>query len=143
MELESVLAEKTVECITSRPYTSVSPDTCLKMALETLVELDVGCLMIEESGRLVGVFSEWDVLHRVAGNFSDAELESVSVSEVMSRDPTYVYESDSVAAVLTVLALCGCRHVPVLAADDTVAGIVSPKRLAAFLHDEVADRSPR
>ena len=57
------------------------------------------------------------------------------VSEVMTKEPVYVQESDSAAATLTVVAVSGYRHVPVVDAEEKIVGIVSPRRIAEYLTD--------
>ena len=51
----------------------------------------------------------------------------------MTTNPVYVYESDPSAAALSVMAVSGYRHVPILDLHDRIAGIASPQRVTAFL----------
>jgi CBS domain-containing protein len=129
--LERALAECTVAEIQARPFTTVPPEWPVRRALEVLSGLEISCLMIEEEGRLVGVFSERDVLDKVAEHYE--EIKDLPVSAVMTRHPVYVHESDAAAAALSVMAASGYRHVPVLGLDEHIVGIVSPQRVAAFL----------
>ena len=62
------------------------------------------------------------------------------VSEVMTANPVCVHESDSAAAALSVMAVSGYRHVPVVDLDDKIVGIVSPQRVTAFLRKYFTDR---
>ena len=129
--LEEALAESTVEAITHQPCATIPPETKVRDALDTLSGLHVACLLVEEEGRLVGVFSDRDVLDKVALEYDT--VQDWPVSEVMTRQPVYVYEIDPAAAALSVMAVSGYRHVPVLDLNDRLAGIVSPQRLTAFL----------
>jgi len=58
------------------------------------------------------------------------------VRDFMTTDPVYVYETDSSAAALTVMAVLVFRHVPVLDLDDNVVGIISPQRVTGFLREQ-------
>lgn len=129
--LEKALAEETVSTIQFRPMATATPDTPVREALEELVKLNVSCLLIEERGELVGVFSDRDVLDRVALEFE--QLKDRPVREVMTENPVFVYESDSSAAALSVMAVSGFRHVPVTDIHRKVLGIISPQRVTAFL----------
>lgn len=129
--VQQVLVEKTVEAIQHEPYSTISPDTIVAEAISKLAGLHVACLLVEEDGKLVGVFSDRDVLNKIALEYDD--VKGRPVSEVMTTDPVYVYSSDPSAAALSVMAVSGYRHVPILALDDQIAGIASPQRVTAFL----------
>ena len=59
------------------------------------------------------------------------------VSEVMTPNPVFLYETDSLASALCVMALYGFRHVPVLDLKENIVGIVSPQRVAMFLQEQI------
>ncbi|MDH3716795.1 MAG: CBS domain-containing protein [Planctomycetota bacterium] len=130
--LEEALAEETVAAIRHEPYVSIPPDTPVHAAVEKLAGLHVACLLVEHDRKLVGVFSDRDVLERVSQEYD--QLKDRPIQEIMTMHPFYVYETDSPAAALAVMAVAGFRHVPVLNLDDELVGIVSPQRVTAFLH---------
>lgn len=131
--LEEALAEQPAVAIQSIPYTCVSTDTPIHEALQKLAKLHVACLLIEEAGELVGVFTDRDALDKVALEY-DA-VKDHPVSEVMATDPVFVYDTDSAAAVLQVMAVQGFRHVPVLDLQRKILGIASPQRITEFMQN--------
>lgn len=133
--LEQALAEETVAAVQSRPYMSVSPDTSVAVAVQLLADRGVACALVEEEGKLVGVFSDRDVLNKVALEYETMKRQPVR--DVMVADPVFVRESDSAAAALCVMAVMGHRHVPVLDADDKILGIVTPQRITSFLLERI------
>jgi CBS domain-containing protein len=136
--LEKSLTEETVEAIESRPFRAVRPDLPIHAALKALVGLEIACLLVSEDERLLGVFTERDVLDKVAGRYE--EIKDRPVSEVMTPEPVFAYETDSAGAALSVMAVSGFRHVPVLDVDDKIVGIVSPPRVTAFLQQHFGRR---
>ena len=132
-KLEEVLAEETVANVPTRPYAEISPDKSVYSALQVLAGLNVASLLVVEQGQLVGVFTERDALERVTPR--RGELRSLAVREVMTTNPVVVYETDPVGAALSAIAVAGYRHVPVLDVNDRVVGIVSPRRVLAFLEE--------
>jgi CBS-domain-containing membrane protein len=130
-ELERALAEETVAAIQCKPYAEVSPDKSVYAALQALAGLRVASLLVVEHGKLVGVFTERDTLERVASRYR--EITSLTVGEVMTANPIVVYETDPAATALSAIAVAGYRHVPVLDIDDQVVGVISPRRVIAFL----------
>ena len=135
--LEVALVEKTVEAIQSQPYAAVTPTTSIAEAVHQLANLEIGCVLVVENGKLVGVFTNRDVLDKVADRYD--EIKDHPVSEVTTSSPIYVYETDSAAAALHVMAVSGYRHVPVISVKDELVGIVSPQRVLEFLQSHFED----
>ena len=131
--LEQALADEKATAIQSQPYASVTADTSVEDAIKQLVGDDIACLLVEDEGKLVGIFSDRDILDKVALEY-DAVKDS-SVKDVMTTDPVYVVDTDSASATLTVMAVTGYRHVPIVDLDRTIVGIVSPQRVTRFLRD--------
>jgi CBS domain-containing protein len=103
--------------------------------VKALADLEVSCLLVAKDGKLVGVFSDRDVLDRVALEYD--QVKDRPVGELMTTDPVYAYEADSAAAALSIMAVSGFRHVPVTDINQNVVGIVSPQRVAEFLRKQV------
>ncbi len=129
--LEQALAEDSVGAIRHHPVTTVAPDDSIEVAMKKLVDDLTGCLLVQEDGRLIGVFSDRDVLNRVALEYDD--VKDKPVRDFMTSDPVFVYESDKSAAALSVMAVSGFRHVPVTDLEQNVLGIVTPRRVTGFL----------
>lgn len=129
--LEEALVEQEVSAIRHEPFVTIDPNTSVQEALNQLAGLHIACLMVTEDDRLVGVFSERDVLAKVALEYE--EVKDRSVRDVMTTNPIFVNETDSAVAALSVMAICGYRHVPVVDLDGKVTGIVSPQRINEFI----------
>lgn len=133
--LEQSLTEETVAAIQSCPFTSISPDISVEQAIHLLADRGVACALVEEDGALVGVFTDRDVLNKVALEYQ--AMKHRPVRDVMTVDPVYIRESDSSAAALCVMAVMGHRHVPVVDRDLKILGIVTPHRITSFLLSHV------
>ena len=133
--LEKAIAEETVSQIQHRPHASVAPDASVAEAVKKLATEHVACLLVEEHGKLVGLFTDREVLNKVALEESSMDT---PVRDVMTTDPVYVYEDDPAAAALCVMAVSGYRHVPVVDNQERVVGIISPKRVTEFLSKHFA-----
>jgi CBS domain-containing protein len=129
-----------VSAIQSHPFTSVAPTLSIGDAVGRLVAEHIACLMVEEGGRLIGVFTDRDVLDKVALEYD--RVKDHPVSEVMNRKPVYVYDISSAAAALTVMSVCGYRHVPVVNLEEKLVGIVSPQRVTHFLNQYYRSEEP-
>ena len=103
----------------------------IEEVLKKMATLDIACVMATRDGRLTGIFSERDVLDRVAESFATVCRDPIAT--VMTRSPSTIYESEAVAKALGLMAIGGFRHVPILNVDDRVIGIIGPRRVNTYL----------
>lgn len=134
--LEEALAEEPVTAIQHTPFLTVGPEATVAEALAKLAELKAACLLIVEDDRLVGVFTERDMLDKIALEYDD--VKDRPVSDFMNAKVMYVHETDPTASALAVMAVGGYRHVPVLDLDEKVHGIIGPYRVTQYLQKHVA-----
>ena len=99
---------------------TVNADDSARLAVLRMLEEGVGAVAVCEGGRLVGIFTERDVL-ALSGEGTD--LDAVRIGDVMTREPFTV---DVGVAVLDAARLMGekkIRHLPVVEGDHLL-GIV-------------------
>ena len=133
--IEEAICEASVTEIQHEPYTTISPDETVAAALGKLATDHIACLMVEERGELIGVFTNREVLNKVA--LEGPDVLDRPVTEVMTPEPTSVRDDDPIAAALCAMAVHGYRHVPVLGSEGKIQGIVSPQRVTGFLSNLV------
>jgi CBS domain-containing protein len=101
------------------------PGLDLATAARTLHEQGIGALGVVENGRLVGIFTERDLVRAVA---EGADLAGAPVSTFMTPDPDDLApDVDPLEAARWLLAT-GYRHLPVVE-DGVLLGMVSIKDL--------------
>ena len=91
-----------------------------RVAVLRMIEEGVGSVAVCDAGKLVGIFTERDVLS-LAGQGTD--LDAVRVADVMTRDPVTV---DARVAILDAARLMGdrkIRHLPVVEGDHLLGMI--------------------
>ena len=99
---------------------TVVPDDSARLAVLRMLEESVGSVAVCEGGRLVGIFTERDVL-ALAGEGTD--LDAVRVGDVMTTEPVTV---DVDVPILDAARLMGerrIRHVPVVQGDHLLGMI--------------------
>ena len=96
---------------------TVSPDTPTLEVIQLMKAARSGCALMLEGDKVVGIFTEHDVLHRMFG--IDRTPLNVPVRELMSPNPEWLHESDSVATALNKMSLGRYRHIPVVKNDGT------------------------
>jgi CBS domain-containing protein len=101
---------------------TVVPDSTVYDALQLMAEKNVGALMVVESDKLVGVFSERDYARKVIlkGKASKDTL----VSEIMTAGPIWVRPDQTIRACMDLMTHKRIRHLPVLD-DGRLVGVIS------------------
>ncbi len=135
--LERSLMDGKVGSMKVTPFTAVTPDTTVEDVMRQMDQLGVACVLVVENERLKGIFSERDVLMKVADDF--ASLRKQPVSRFMTPNPAAVHRTDSPAKALNLMAVSGFRHVPILDIDDRVVGILGPRRITNFIEQHFRD----
>jgi CBS domain-containing protein len=102
----------------------VSRDTSLRVAVRTMQDEQVTCLLVGEGRHIEGILTERNLVLRAAGG----ALEGARVSDIMTPDPVVLRGDDTVAVAIHKMALGGFRHMPLVEAGDAV-GIVTAQDL--------------
>lgn len=134
-ELERALMEDDVTAIPITPISTVMPEATVEDAMRLMAKYGIACVLVVEGNRLLGLFSERDVLNKVAERFD--EVRHRSVTTVMTADPLVVHDIDSPATALNLMAVQGFRHVPILSVDEKLVGIVGPRRITTYLQQQM------
>ncbi len=114
--------------MTADPRT-VSPDTFVEEAANVLQEEDIGSLLVEEDGELVGILTTTDFVDIVAASKPKAET---TVERYMSTDLTTVTAQDTVEDAAELMIEEGIHHLPVV--DDGAAiGILTTTDLTNYV----------
>jgi CBS domain-containing protein len=132
-ELESAMADETLgEVVTAQPLT-VSPDTTVAAAIGRMQQDHRGYTLVLRDGALAGIFTERDVLMRVAGRAVDPA--KTPVTEVMTADPVTLPADASVAHALNLMVIEGFRHIPVMDDRGRPIAVVSMRNLIEYLSE--------
>lgn len=124
----SEIANTPVAEVAQREVVRSSPDERVGPLIERMRELRRGNLLIESpDGKLVGIFTENDLLHRIDLDASDWREQRIG--DVMTAEPVTVLQNHSIAAVMRRMEKGGFRHVPVVDASGRALGVVSIRDL--------------
>jgi len=132
-DLERSLCEFTVQdSIRYEPFLSVKPDLPVRNVVKLMAAHNgASVVVVDDHNRPLGIFSERDVLIRVAERFE--EVADQPVSEFMTPEPVMVHLHDNPAKVLNLMTSGEFRHIPVVDADERLQGIIGTRRLTAYL----------
>lgn len=106
---------------------ATSPDSSVAAAASSMVQANVGSVVVMQASFLAGILTERDVLRAAA---SGRDLSASPVSEWMTPDPHAASPDTSPEDAAQIMFLNGFRHLPV-AQDGRVCGVVSLRDLFA------------
>ena len=116
-----------------KPAVCVASETRVREAIERMKEKGVGCVLVQRDTKLVGIFTERDVLVRVAG--TGVDIDHTPVEALMTPDPESLSPDDRVSYALNKMTVGGFRHIPLVDDDDRPVGIVSMRNVVNYVVD--------
>ena len=124
------------EIIEGHPLFHVPSTASVRDVARTMSERNIGAIAVLDSGKLVGIFSERDVLTRIVAegrNPDDTRVESVMTKDIIVAAP-----ADDINEALQKMHECNCRHLPVVQGGNLV-GMISIRDLLKV--DDDANRA--
>ena len=124
--LSTLLAHKAGGNVTH----SIAPTITVAAAVDILNQAKVGSVLVMDKGRLVGIFTERDVLRRVVGGRRDPA--ATLVADVMTRELAVMKPGATVQDAMRVISERRIRHIPVVE-EGKVLGVISQGDLNHWL----------
>ena len=113
---------------------SATPDESVLDVAHTMARARVGAILILDGRRLVGVFSERDLMTRVVVPGHDPA--AVRVGEVMTREVIMAEVDDTRSECVEKMRKVGCRHLPIFEDGELVAML----SMRDLLRDEIEEQ---
>src|SRR5437588_12947320 len=123
-----------VEVMTKEVLT-VDPSDTIGEAAEKMTSHGVGAVVVSDFGRMIGIFTERDLMRAVAGRVHSSEAR---VREWMTPDPVTMPAEASVEEAGQTMIDRGFCHIPVVAGERAI-GIVSIRDVAEWRLKERSD----
>lgn len=137
---------KTAKDLMTRDVHTVSPNTGLKELAKLFAEKRVGGFPVVEAGRVVGVVTESDLIHRderihiptfftlfdailpLGGEKKFEEemrkMAATTVAEIMTQDPIVLSPDATLTQMATAMGEKGVHTLPVVDAEGKLVGVV-------------------
>ncbi|MGZ5661647.1 MAG: CBS domain-containing protein [Usitatibacter sp.] len=117
------------------------PDTPIRKAAKLMALRKVGAIMVVERERLVGIFTERDMVFRVVARGLD--VDATSLADVMTPEPITVDPEKPFGYALVVMQENGFRHLPVIEDGKPVGMISSRNAMDPDLEEFVSETRRR
>jgi CBS domain-containing protein len=123
------LASTRVDALMRRDPIAVPPDTLLADVL-ALMKDRYGAILVLDASKLIGIFTERDLMLRV--NQTDRSAYRRPVSEVMTTNPKTLLPSATIEEALALMTRRVFRHVPIVERDGHVLGMLSVRAILRY-----------
>ena len=120
-----------------KPAITVELDTPIRDAIHLMQSKRIGCVLVISHRKLLGIFTERDVLKKIVG--SSFDLRATPITEVMTIHPQALNEDDTIAYALNFMDLGGYRHIPLVNDLFEPVGVVTVKDVVSYLVQHFAD----
>ena len=126
-----ILQEKSEEIVWIGPLESVFD------ALKLMNEKDVGSVLVQIDGYLVGILSERDYVRKVILDIHASQ--KTKVSEVMTRDVVTVTREDTIVHCIALTRKHHTRHLPVVEEGKAIGMISLRDLFLDVIHHKVGE----
>jgi CBS domain-containing protein len=131
-ELESALLSDTVKILAPNEPIKCSPETTVHAAILQMAEKRrATVVVVDRQGVLQGIFTERDLLRRVA--VPGRDLKTTPLSEVMTRDPESLGPDALIAYAINRLHNASYRTIPLVDAQGRPIGVMTVNDIVQWL----------
>ena len=119
-----------VKNIMVKDVITVDISKSVKEAAELMSSKNVGCLLVEEEGRIKGIITERDIVRRIVATGRDPE--KVKIGDIMTSPIVVVSPEATVEEAAKVMVMYKIRRLPVVE-EGKLVGLVTTTDLANYL----------
>ncbi|MBI1803031.1 MAG: CBS domain-containing protein [Ignavibacteriae bacterium] len=112
--------------VQNRPVFAVQRTDSVFDTARYMADKNVGAIAVLDGTRLVGIFSERDLITRVIARELDPK--KTTVAQVMTKDLVVADATESEESCLKKMKAANCRHLPVIS-GETLVGLLSLRDL--------------
>ena len=124
------------ELIQGKAFYTANSDQSVYEIARYMAEKDIGAVPILQDNRLVGIFSERDIIKRVI--VAGKDVRTTSIKEVMTTELVVAQSNEEIAQVLEKMQKNRCRHMPVVVGDRLTGFLSLRDLLSADLEEKDA-----
>jgi len=108
----------------------VKPSITITEAAKIMYDKGIGSVLVVENEKLMGIFTERDIVKTVATGISLNE----SLEKVMTKNPITIEEDEYLSKASIIMSEKNIRHLPVINKEGKLVGIISAKDIATYFY---------
>ncbi len=129
MSIADKLSELKIRHLPLRAPALLERGASIHEAVEAMKSKRLGCALVCEQGKLLGIFTERDLLNRVIG---EPVSYATAIEQVMTLDPVKLSLDDSVLAAMRLMREGDYRNIPLVDGEGNAAGVVTVRDLVTY-----------
>jgi len=130
-----------IEKICKKDVVCVSEKTTIQEVAEKMKAHHVGDIIVTDSENgddtPIGILTDRDIVVSIVAKGGD--IQSTTVGDVMTRNPTVVSVDDEITECIELMQSTGAKRLPVVDTDGALVGIVTADDLLEYLVAELGD----
>ena len=127
--MSSYVGKQVKDVMTPREkLVTLPPSSTVRDAARKMIEEEVGSILITEGEKLLGIFTERDIVRCVSKNTSMDE----KLDKVMTRDLIVIGIDKPLSKAAYLMSENNIRHLPVVDEENRLVGILSSRDIARF-----------
>lgn len=131
-EIQSALLKDPVSLLEPAEPVLVKSSATVREAIAAMTAARQGAVcVVDEQGKLLGIFSERDVLNRVVG--MDRDAAKTRIADVMTARPETISLHTKIARALNRMSVGGFRNLPIVDDQGRPIGIVFTRHFVKFI----------
>jgi len=128
--LDQHMIRAPIRHLNPRPPVSLPPSATVDEMIRVMREHRIGCVLVVEAERLVGIITERDLLLKL-----DRADVARPIRDFMPPDPEVLAATDPIVYALNKMSVGGFRHVPLVDDERRPVGIISVKDIVDYIVD--------
>ncbi len=124
-----------LEMFCKRPLVTISPRGTAYDACQMLRDKKVGCLLVQENGKLDGILTDRDIALKVAGESKNPR--EVKVGEIMTPNPARISVDKELHDLTSLMHALHVRRMPIMNGGGEAIGIATLDDVLVMLSDEM------
>jgi CBS domain-containing protein len=109
---------------------ALTPQNTVRDAVALMQQRRIGCIVVAVNGKIVGIFTERDLLKRVV---APGKPLTTRLQDCMTAKPVTVQAQEPIGVALRRMNEGGYRHLPVLDEQGHAVGVLSVRRIVRYL----------
>lgn len=130
MDLAKNLKIDSVSRLNPTPPLQVGLKNTVADAIQLMQQKRVGCVLVCDAARVVGIFTDRDLMGRV---LAAGKPLTAPMTECMTPNPVVVHPKDPISAAIRRMEEGGYRHMPVVDEAGRPLGVLSAKRIVHYV----------
>jgi CBS domain-containing protein len=137
MRLAKEEASMSIESLLRRPVQILPPDAPCREAAQLMRDEGIGCVVISEDERPLGIVTDRDLVVRVIA--AGVDPGKTPIRDVMSGEPVFLADKRGIDHVVATMRQQRIRRIPIVDAEGCLEGVVSLDDLLPLLARQLED----